>query len=464
MRTWKGMLVVSVLVLFFTVSFAKVTITAAVWSWDLEKYKTIVAEFNKLYPDIQVQLVPNEPDVNGFLTAQAAAKKPLPDVVVQSWEHLPYPVSQGWVYPLDEFVKNDRDWAFVPKNLQEAFSFGGKLYALPERLHFQGIYLNLDLLKKLNLTLPPYQWTIDMFKLYMRRATTREYSGINHLWGFDEVMAAILHKETTNTGFDKAKHEYNLVNGGWLPAIRLQLELKSVPGLVSDDLKNDELRNKGMLDDYQKKFGKDADAFRESKVLTGFHGTWDWHWIRTVPWNFDFYPTPHDPKIGFKFPIHANYAFMTSTTKYPKEAFTFIRFLTYDPRGVLARLRIDAARGEELGRQIELLIPATRHPDVLKFFDTIKVPDGFKWCLKNLDKGILVDMYKVIPGWDQAFWEIIFPVAERVRKGEVQPQAIAAETQEKANRVIKAALEDFRKKLAEVERNFPALRRQIEGK
>jgi len=53
--------------------FGKVTITAAVWSWDLEKYKKIAAEFTKIYPDIEVQFVVNEPDVNGFLTAQVAA-------------------------------------------------------------------------------------------------------------------------------------------------------------------------------------------------------------------------------------------------------------------------------------------------------------------------------------------------------------------------------------------------------
>jgi len=122
--------------------FAKVTITAAVWSWDLEKYKKIAAEFTKLYPDIEIQFVVNEPDVNGFLTAQVAAKKPLPDVVVQSWESLAYPVSQGWVYPLDELLKNDADFNRVPKNLREAFMYNKKTYALPERLHFQGIYMS----------------------------------------------------------------------------------------------------------------------------------------------------------------------------------------------------------------------------------------------------------------------------------------------------------------------------------
>lgn len=460
----KSIFLVVVLFILVTSTFAKVTLTVAVWSWDVEKYKKLAAEFNKIYPDIEISFVVNEPDVNGFLTARAAAKQPLPDLVAQSWEGLSYPVSQGWVYPLDELLKNDKDWAAVPKNLREAFMYNNKTYAVPERLHFQGIYLNLDLLKKLNLPKPVYQWNVDMFKQYLRRSTTKEYSGINHLWDFDNVMAAVLNKNTTFWSFNPSKMEFDLVNGGWIPAITLQKELKSIPGLVSDDLKNEELRNKGQLDDYQKKFGKDADAFRESKVLMGFHGTWDWSWIRTVPWQFDFYPLPTDPKVGLRFPMHVNYAFITSTTKYPKEAYLFMKFLTFDPRGVVARLKLDASMGEENGRQIELLIPATKHTDVIKYFETLKLPDGFKWCLNNLDKGVRVDMWKTVPGWDQATWDVIFPINERIRKGEVQPQTVAAETQEKANKIIKAAWDDFAKKLADVEKNFPNVRKQVEGK
>ncbi|MCX7654283.1 MAG: extracellular solute-binding protein [Fervidobacterium sp.] len=462
MRRW--LLVTMLFAMFVTSLLAKVTLIVSVWSWDVEKYKKLAAEFTKIYPDIEVSFVVNEPDVNGFLTARVAAKQPLPDVVAQSWEGLSYPVSQGWVYPLDEFLKNDKEWTSVPKNLRESFIYNNKTYAVPERLHFQGIYLNLDLLKKLNLPKPVYQWNVELFKQYLRRATTKEYSGINHLWDFDNVMAAVLNKNTTFWSFNPSKLEFDLVNGGWIPAITLQKELKSIPGLVSDDLKNEELRNKGQLDDYQKKFGKDADAFRESKVLAGLHGTWDWSWIRTVPWQFDFYPLPTDPKIGVRFPIHVNYTFMTSTTKYPKEAYLFLKFLTFDPRGVVARLKIDASVGEEFGRQIELLIPATKHPDVVKYFETLKLPDGFKWCLANLDKGVRVDMWKTIPGWDQATWDVIFPVSEKIRRGEVQPQTVAADTQEKANKIIKAAWDDFMKKLADVEKNFPSLRKQIEGK
>jgi ABC-type glycerol-3-phosphate transport system substrate-binding protein len=456
----------ALLLIFFVVSaFAKATITVSVWSWNVDRYKKLIAEFNKYYPDIEVKLVVNQPEVNSFLTARVSAKQALPDVIAESWEPLSYPVSQGWVYSLDEFLKDDPDYRYVPESAKNAFKYRGKTYALPERLHFECIVLNLDLLKKLNLQLPKYEeWTVDLFKQYARKATTKEFSGINQLWEFDTFMAAVLSKHTTFWSFDPVKWEFDLVNGGWIPAIKLQKELKSIPGLVSDDLINQELRNQGQLDDYQKKFGKDADAFRESKVLMGFEATYDWSWLHTVPWDFDYYPLPFDPKIGIRLPVHINYTFVSATTKYPKEAFLFAKFLSYDPRGVIARLKLFESEGVERGRLVDWFIPATMHPDVVKYFETLKIPNGIKWMLKNLDKSVRVDMWKIVPGWFEAIWDVIFPVNEKIRRGEVTPEAVAAETQEKANKVIKENWAIFERKLIDAEKKFPQLRKQIEGK
>jgi len=211
-------------------------------------------------------------------------------------------------------------------------------------------------------------------------------------------------------------------------------------------------------------YGKDADAFRESKVLMGFEATYDWSWLHTVPWNFDYYPLPFDPKIGMRLPVHINYTFVSATTKYPKEAFLFAKFLSYDPRGVIARLKLYESEGVERGRLVDWFIPATMHPDVVKYFETLKIPNGIKWMLKNLDKSVRVDMWKIVPGWFEAIWDVIFPVNEKIRRGEVTPEAVAAETQEKANKVIKENWAIYEKKLIDAEKKFPLLRKQIEGK
>jgi len=82
-------------------------------------------------------------------------------------------------------------------------------------------------------------------------------------------MAGVMDPKSAIYGFDPSLGKFRLQNSAWASAIALQKELKSIPGLVSDDLKNDQLRQQGLLDDYQKKFGKDADAFREGKVRHG---------------------------------------------------------------------------------------------------------------------------------------------------------------------------------------------------
>lgn len=438
--------------------FAETTIKVAVWSWDVELYKKIVESFNKEYPDIKVEIVVNEPDVNGFLTAKSAAGEELPDVVAQSWMELYYPVSQGWVYPLNEFVENDPDFAFVPKQLQNSYSYNGTLFALPERLHFNTIILNLDLLEKLNLKKPSYLWDINQFRTLARRGTTREYSGIDNLWEFDTFMAAVLTDHTSFWSFDLQNWKFDLQNGGWIPAITLQKQLKSVPGLVAGDLFNQEIRDNGELDDYQKKFGRDADAFMEGKILMGFRGTWAWYEnnLKELSWNYDMYPVPNDPKYGLRIPTHVNYAFMTSTTKHPKEAFLFLKYLTYDPNGVKERLRILTTNKDVEGKLTkDWFIPATMHPEVIKYFDSVDfIPEGVKYMLKRLDRTVQVDLWKIVPGWWGAIWDVIFPVNEKIRAGEVEPEAVAAETEEKANEIIQKAWIDFEKNLNEFLNDF----------
>lgn len=443
---------------------AQTTITYAVRNWDVETAKQEIAEFNKVYPNIKVEMITFDANLNEFLTARVAAGQPLPDVMT-GWEGFTFLVTQGWLYPFDEFVANDPDWKYVPATIKDAFKYNGKTYAIPWDLHFHSLVVNLDLLEQLNIQKPSYNWTIDQFKSLLRRATTREYSGINHLWEFDAVMAGVMDPKSAIYGFDPSLGKFRLQNSAWASAIALQKELKSIPGLVSDDLKNNQLREQGLLDDYQKKFGKDADAFREGKILMGFHGTWDWSWLKTVPWKFDFYPLPQDPKVGFRQSVHANYVIMSSTTKYPKEAFAFAKFISFSPTGITARLKIREnfknANGEP---EPSFIIPGTMHPTVIAKFNSMKVvPEGVKYLLRNLDKTFTGDLYKVVPGWDDAIWGVIYPAAEQIRGG-TDPRTIVADVENKANQVISQANKDFSAKLSQVEKDFIQTRKKIEGK
>ncbi len=435
---------------------AKGEVIYAVPTWALEDHAKLIAAFQAKFPGVTVTMSGYEGGQNDYLTATAAAGK-LPDVF-WGWESLTYPVSQGWVYPLDDFLKADPDAKYLNKTIMEAYKFLGKTYAVPHGLQFSGVLVNLDLVDQLNLDKPSYTWTVDQFKALARKATTDKYSGINHLWSFDEFMAGVYSSYLIQDAYDMKTGQFNLTDGSWAKAIALQKELKAVPGLVSDDLKNEDLRKEGKADDYQKKFGKDADALREGKVLMGYHGTWDLSWIRTMSYRWDLYPLPQADK-GWRQAIHADHAFLGATAKYPVAAYQFMKWLTFSPDGIGAAVELYNTREPP-----DFVLPGTNHPDIMKLFATQKgVPAGVAYMFQHQDKTFKGDPYKTVPGWDDAFWNVIFPANEDIRKGLKEAPAIAKEIQDKANEVLRQKRAEFEAALKKAQDSFPQLRKTIEA-
>ncbi|WP_163195431.1 ABC transporter substrate-binding protein [Clostridium thermarum] len=419
------------------------TVNFAVYNWGVDIYTQIAEEFNKVYPNVTVNITGFDGELNDYLTTQAASNS-LPDVVF-GWSNINYPVSQGWVMPLDEFLAKDPDIKYVEPSIMEGYKFNGKTYAVPQKFQFSSILVNLDLIEQLNLDKPSYEWTIDEFKEYATKATTDKISGINHLWDFDESMIVMYSQNLSQRGFDLEAGKFNFTDGSWVKAITTHKELKAVPGLVSDDLKNQALRDKGKEDDYMKKFGKDADALRESKVAFGFHGTWDIGWIKTMPYKYDFYPIPIDPAVGYKEIIHADHGFMMSTAQSPEAAFEFLKWITYGTQGTLVRLEIEKNKVDADGNPTpEFFIPATSAEEVVKVFKEMDiVPEGVKFMYDNMDKSYRGDLYKIVPDFTKVIDEIIRPQSDLVREGKVEASAIAAELEQKANEAIQESISKF---------------------
>jgi ABC-type glycerol-3-phosphate transport system substrate-binding protein len=423
----------------------------AVYNWGVEDYTKLVGEFNKVYPNVKVNISGFEGDLNAYLTAQAASNT-LPDVVF-GWENLNFPISQGWVKPLNDFLAKDADIKNVEASLMNTYKFGGKTYAVPTTLQFNSILVNLDLVDQLNMDKPAYEWTIDQFKEYAKKATTDKYSAINHLWDFDDPMTGMFSKTLAQRGMDPATGKFNLTDGSWVKAISLHKELKAVPGLVSDDLKNQQLRDAGKEDDYMKKFGKDADALREGKVLFGFHGTWDLSWIRSMNYKYDMYPLPQDPAVGYRQTVHADHAFMTSKAKSPEAAFELLKWISYGKEGTLARINHYSSKVDKDGKATpEFFIPATSDEAVVKAFKALDiVPNGVKYMYDNKGKAFRADYYKVTPDYNKVIDEIVRPQSDQVREGKVEASAITAELEKKANAALDEARAKFDAQLKDVQ-------------
>jgi multiple sugar transport system substrate-binding protein len=418
-----------------------------VYNWGMDEAKQTVEAFNKVYPNVKVNITGFDGDLNAYLTAQAASST-LPDVVF-GWENLNFPISQGWVKPLDEFLEKDPEAKNLPANIIENYKFKEKTYAVPKALQFNAILVNLDLVEQLNMDKPSYEWTIDQFKEYATKATTDKTSGINHLWDFDDFMTAMYSKTSAQRGFDTETGKFNFTDGSWVKAVNLNKELKAVPGLVSDDLKNEDLRNEGKEDDYEKKFGKDADALRESKIIFGFHGTWDYSWIKSMNYKYDFYPLPQDASVGYREGVHADHAYMMSTAKSPEASYEFLKWISFGKDGSLYRIDALKNKVDENGQAApDFYIPATNDADVVSAFKALDfVPNGIKYMFDNKDKGFRGDLYKVVPDYSKIVDEIVRPQTDNVKAGKADAAAIAAELEKKANDALAEAKAKFETQL-----------------
>ena len=119
-------------------------------------YQGLFDAFKQVFPKVKLKIDyfahSSEDSAAEYLSARAAAVN-MPDIVYDDTGRIPTYLTQGWMYPLDEFVKGDTDYRkYVPDNLKADYTYGGKLYALPHQAHYETFLLNLDLLTIIQIT------------------------------------------------------------------------------------------------------------------------------------------------------------------------------------------------------------------------------------------------------------------------------------------------------------------------
>ena len=427
-----------------TVDMTKVTGTVnyAVWNQD-DATKAVVAKFIENYPNVKVNLSTVVFPVSTYLTTLASAGN-LPDVI-EDWQSSNFPVSQGWIQPLDKYLKADPETQYLPDSFLSAYKMGGETYAVPRGLQFNGVIVNLDLLDQLNLDKPKYDWTIDDFKALVKKGATDETAGIDSLAQFQTSYLGMLNKNLSGSGLNIKTGKFDFTSGTFAKSIALEKELHAVPGLVADDLKNKALTDAGKPDDYEKKFGKGADPRNAGKILTALDGTWGGWWFNNVTWKMDVYPLPQDPAVGYRGTIHCDHAFMTTTAKDKQASFELLKFISYGKVGNLERLKLGLEAKDATGKATPgYFIPSTTDPDVVKAFkaETI-VPGGVKYMYDHMDKGFRADQGKFIPDFGKAYDEIITPTVLKVISGSVDSSAVASDMENRANAVLAAGKNTF---------------------
>ena len=445
----------------------QVTVTVLVPS-DFENHITRAMDvFKKSHPDINVELIIGAEEAANMpseLSTLAAGNK-LPDVAV-GVENFAYILSQGLAYPLDNLYAADPDKADALQAGINNYTYNGHLYALPFRVQFNGIMVNMDLIEEKNLDVPEYDWTIDEFIDMAKKATDNQYSGINIVNSGDDthdlqtkLMGAMMDAPYQMYGYNMDTHEFDFTSGAWTEAQEYITELRSVPGLISDELKEWSKRNQGIADAYDNKFGGSADAMVAGKVLFGNHNSWETYWmVKKCNFEWDLYPVPHADDVSERIQTHVDYVFLTPavTEENAQAAYEVAKFLSYSKEGCLTRLAI-TDEGVAANDYTAFYTPGSSNPDVLAAYAANDlIPGGMKYMLQTISDDpetiFIADANKLIPNFWNDVNDYLDQTKEQINNGG-DPHALAQDLQNKVNAAASDTWERFEAKL---EKNLEA--------
>src|SRR5712692_9637174 len=145
----------------------------------------LVKNFNKLHPDVQVNVEPIVGDTAQVLASQAAAKN-LPDVVFLADLYVVPFAKGGIVVDMEPLAKADKtfDLSDIYPNMLDLSRVNGKgLYMIPSSFDVVTVYYNKTMWQKAGDPLPTATWTWDDY--ISECQIIRKATG-NHLFGYDD--------------------------------------------------------------------------------------------------------------------------------------------------------------------------------------------------------------------------------------------------------------------------------------
>lgn len=435
------------------------TVTIAVDTARATDYEALFDSLKNVYPNLDIQFDyfshTTEDSAAEYLSTRAGAGN-LPDIVWDEAGKLPLYVTQGWLYPLDSFVADDPDFAYVPENLIQDYTYCGRLYALPHQAQYEGTFINLDVLDALNLDMPSLDWTPEDFAEYLKAATTSTYSGIEKLFMIPTLLTNAFDPDTTQFGYNPSTRQLEI--DGFVEAVKYMVDLRAVPGLEAWALRRTSTADKS---DYVIKFGSDADNTAFDKGLTLFHGVGTWELAdaqtRWSDKNWVLWTVPQSADNPGSMPLHVDHCFMTSSCENPEGAFQVLRYITYSAEGNIARLSMyDEANEGKYATINQFYYPTTQHPDVVAKFNSLPhITETDKYLQENIKNSMRYDMNKIVPSWSEISGNTIQPAVNEATDGTVSNvEPILKEMAGQANAAFKEAWEEFEAAVQSVQKEF----------
>lgn len=389
----------------------QVTLKWGTWQGE-EDVARVIKAFEATHPNIKIE---QEKSVkwpwNENLAAAAAAGN-MPDV---TWTFgVPVAAANGWLQDLTPFLQKDPDYkqGKTFKNLDATANYDGKQYALPHSLFMFALFVNLDLFEKENVKVPPMNWTVDEFKSDLQALT--KYN--DHQFG---IWSSGWMRETLPSAFDPNLgwnswdgKKYNFTSPAYKETVDLANKLTLTDKVTLEGSSKPEEREKW--------YGKDKNPFTMGKLGMNYDGTWGLgDNAKNNKFKWDVRPLPGTKGI----PLITDYVGMSKSTKHPKEAFEFIKWLTFSKEGWMERLKPEWPLGTA---------PLINDPDVWNaYLNRPDMPPGMKELVKMIPKGI-VDPIKWLPGYLDAI-KIYGESFKQVTEGKVKFEDIAPDMEKRMN-------------------------------
>lgn len=185
------------------------------------EFEDRIEEFNKIYPDIEVEIrgitassqgeffQAISSDIVGGLT---------PDVADVASEGMYAFAEAGLLEPIDNWLERDKEElaetvAQMDESLYSAHKIGNHMYSLPTVWNNMCIYYNKNVLKAAGLSEPKKGWTTEEFLSMCKTVAKNNNGGVNDVYGYAFYNSYFCTLEPWMRAFDSS-----LLNDNWTEA------------------------------------------------------------------------------------------------------------------------------------------------------------------------------------------------------------------------------------------------------
>ena len=398
-------LVLAAAVTVITACDEKYDLVYANWNLGTDAEETVERQMVKAFEEanhVKIKVM-NYPTGYDDAIKAAIARGDAPDVFMIS--NTNYVLNNQYGLDITQYAQADPDWNEIPAAVEEATHYKSGIYAVPFAMHMLGYFVNVDLLKQNNISLPSkisYEWFLDTISKVKKTANGETAIGLNTEATIYEWYPSAVNGNYGMLSWDGS--EYHLNSPEFIEGMDQTKSIRSA-GYTYDSL-SEEART----DQFN---GVEAlTAWNQGKVAFRYGYSYEApDMIKQNGGDFEikFIGIPYvqnsenTNKRTDNFSILVpDYTSVYKGTANPELAFKFAKWMGYDPEGIAKRIEL-AAKSTDAAKRVPNTLPMTTDETAInKYFDIYPV-EGVESMYDKLDEAV-VEPTKIVPGYQGARW------------------------------------------------------------